>query len=73
MQEEKKILEILRDAGCEEAEVQAILTSYMNGSYKKAERLVAQCRKKQLDKLHESQACIDRLDYFSYRMIKELN
>ena len=32
--------------------------------------LIAKCRRKQLDRLHESQACIDRLDYLSYQLRK---
>ena len=70
MQAENDIIENLRDAGCDENEIQQILTCYRNGDSKKTEKLIAGCRKKQLEKLHESQVCIDRLDFLSYRLAK---
>ena len=70
MQAENDIIENLRDAGCDENEIQKIVTCYRNGDYKKTEKLIAGCRKKQLEKLHESQACIDRLDFLVYRLAK---
>ena len=32
------------------------------------EKMIAGCRKKQLMKMHDSQSCIDKLDYLSYRL-----
>ena len=55
-------------AGCGEAEIEMILSSIQNGDRKNTEKLIAKCRKKQLDRLHDSQTCIDRLDYLSYQL-----
>ena len=68
MLSEQAITENLRDAGCNAKETQAILTSLRQGDRYQADKLIAACRKQQLDKLHESQICIDRLDYLSYQM-----
>ncbi len=68
---EKEIAENLLAAGCGEAEIENILSSIRKGDYKGMEKLIAACRKKQLDRLHDSQACIDRLDYLSYQLSKE--
>ena len=45
-----------------------IVFSIRKGDRKNTEKLIAKCRKKQLDRLHDSQACIDRLDYLSYQL-----
>lgn len=70
MKTEKEIAENLLAAGCGEAEIESILSSIQNGDRKSTEKLIAACRKKQLDRLHDSQACIDRLDYLSYQLSK---
>ena len=67
---EYDITENLRDAGCDEAEIRSIVACSRRGDTPKAEKLIARCRKNQLAKLHEAQACIDRLDYLSYRLKK---
>ena len=67
---ENDIIENLRDAGCDETEITSIMDCYKDGDRKKTEKLIAGCRKKQLERLHESQACIDRLDFLSYRLAK---
>ena len=67
---EKEIEENLLAAGCVEAEIKMILSSIRKGDRKNTEKLIAKCRKKQLDRLHDSQACIDRLDYLSYQLGK---
>lgn len=68
MPTEREIAENLRDAGCDATEVRSILESLQHGDHKKAERLMDSCRKKQLNRLHESQQCIDRLDYLRYQL-----
>ena len=65
MNAEKEITELLLAAGCGEAEIEI---SIRKGDRKNTEKLIAKCRKKQLDRLHDSQACIDRLDYLSYQL-----
>ena len=67
---EKEIAETLAAAGCGEAEVKMIVSCIQKGDRKNTEKLIAKCRKKQLDRLHDSQACIDRLDYLSYQLEK---
>ena len=66
-----EITENLRDAGCEGAEIRAILDSLQDGNKKKAERLIEGCRRRQLAQLHESQQRIDRLDYLRYQLGKK--
>ena len=65
-----EIAEILLAAGCGESETEMIVSSIQKGDSQKTEKLIEKCRRKQLDKLHESQACIDRLDYLSYQLRK---
>lgn len=71
MSTEKEIAENLLAAGCGKAEIESILSSIQKGDRKGMQRLIAACRKKQLNRLHDSQTCIDRLDYLSYQMSKE--
>ena len=70
MNNEKEIEETLFAAGCRETEVEMILSSIRQGDRKNTEKLIAKCRRKQLDRLHDSQACIDRLDYLNYQLGK---
>jgi len=70
MQTETEILENLRDAGCDEKEIDAILSCYKKGDSKNTEKLIEGCRKRQLEKMHDSQLCIDRLDYLKYQIGK---
>ena len=71
MQSEKDIIQNLQDAGCSEKDIGSIMTCYRDGDQRKMERLIAACRKKQLERLHDSQVCIDRLDFLSYQLAKE--
>ena len=71
MQAESEIRETLLAAGCGETEIALILSSLQRNDRKRTERLITECRKKQLERLHESQARIDRLDYLSYQLGKE--
>jgi len=66
----EEITELLLVAGCGETETKMIVSSIQKGDHQKTEKLIAKCRRKQLDRLHESQACIDRLDYLSYQLRK---
>ena len=73
MHTESEIRETLLAAGCGESEIGMIVSSIRSDDRRRTERLLAQCRRKQLDRLHESQARIDRLDYLSYQLGKELS
>ena len=66
----EEIAENLQAAGCGEDEIDVIVASIQSGDLKKTEKLIAKCRKKQLERLHDSQTCIDRLDYLSYMLGK---
>ena len=69
MQMESEIRESLIDAGCSSSsETYGILSCILQGKTKEADKLIGESRKKQLQKIHESQQCIDRLDYLSYQM-----
>ena len=70
MPEESEIRENLRDAGCTRNETESILGCIRSGDMKKAEKLIGASRKRQLDQIHQSQLCIDRLDFLSYQMKK---
>ena len=63
-----EIEENLCDAGCTADEKYAILACLEAGEYRNAESLIGACRSKHLENLHESQKCIDRLDYLLWRM-----
>ena len=62
MHSEKDIIQNLRDAGCSEKDIGAIMACYRDDDQRKMEKLIIGCRKKQLERLHDSQTCIDRLD-----------
>ena len=71
MQTEKEIRENLIDAGCSPDETESILLCIRLGNLKAAEKRIAARRSEQLARIHESQQCIDRLDYFVFRMTKQ--
>ena len=68
MPTEIEIRENMLDAGCSETEMRSILESICGGKLKEAGKQIEACRKKQLERLHESQRCIDCLDYLNYRI-----
>ena len=67
----EEITDNLLAAGCGKTEIEMIISSIQNGDRRNSEKLIAKCRKKQFERLHDSQACIDRLDYLSYQLGKE--
>ena len=68
MPTEQEIRDNLLDAGCDETETVDIMYCLQSGDRKQAEKLIAACRRKQLDQLHESHLRIDRLDYLSHQL-----
>lgn len=70
MPDDNEIRENLKDGGCGREETESILSSVRCGDMKKAEKLIAAVRTKQLKEIHERQICIDRLDYLSYQIRK---
>ena len=67
---EQEICENLKDAGCSREEIHEILGCIQKGDRREIDRKIEACRKQQLKKLHESQQCIDRLDYLRYQLEK---
>lgn len=67
---EQEIIETLQDAGCTQKEINQIVDCYQKGERKETEKLIAACRMHQLERLHESQQCIDRLDFLCYKLEK---
>ena len=51
MQTESEIKETLLAAGCGETEITMILSSIQRNDRKKTEKLITECRKKQLERL----------------------
>ncbi|MGN0256457.1 MAG: hypothetical protein ACI4D6_10820 [Chordicoccus sp.] len=70
MQTEKEIRENLSDAGCSEKETESILKCIGADNMREAEKQISLCRKRELQKVHESQKRIDRLDYLVWEMNK---
>ena len=66
----KEIKENLLDACCNSEEKEAILSCISSGDTKKATKLIASLRKRQLEVIHERQRYIDRLDYLEYQIGK---
>lgn len=72
MHSEKDIIQTLRDADCSEKDIEPIMICYRDGDQRKMEKLIAGCRKKKLQRLHDYQTYIDRLDFLSYQLAKEM-
>ena len=68
MQDEQSIAQNLLDAGCGAEEIEAIMGCWRKGDLAHVEKQIAVCRREQLDRMHESQKCIDRLDYLRYQL-----
>ena len=66
----KELTESLMDAGCSMEETQEIVGMYLTDDFRGVEKLISICRRRQLDRMHDSQMCIDRLDYMSYRLLE---
>lgn len=71
MRNDTEIEENRKDAGCNSKEIREILDCYQKGDRKRMETLIAVCRKDRLNRLHECQQCIDRLDFLTFQMDKQ--
>ena len=69
---EADIVQNLKDAGCKEAIIQAFIQDVRDGDYLKGTEVLQMHRRSLLNDLHEDQKRIDCLDYFLYKMQKEL-
>ncbi len=70
-EDEQNIAQNLRDAGCRAEDAAQILECWRRGELVQMRRQIDRCRSQQLERLHESQRCIDRLDYLCYRLERE--
>lgn len=69
----EKILENLRDAGCDEQIISEYLGAMEAGNKKAAMACLDKHREKLLEQFHKSSGCIDCLDYFVIKAEKEEN
>lgn len=64
--------QLLQEAGCSEAFINQFLTAMETDSIKARLRLLRSQRSCQLDRLHEEEKKLDRLDYLRYVLEKQL-
>lgn len=68
------IIKNLRDAGCDEEDIECFISEFCAGNKKIGEKRLREYRTELLDDLHEVQQRIDYLDYFLYKLNKsEIN
>ena len=67
-QADQLLIRNLKDAGCEEADIQRFLQLGQEGRQREQLRLLAMHRATLLDQIHVSQRQIDCLDYLVYQM-----
>ena len=68
----EKILTNLRDAGCEDGEVEKAKQLYESGDAKALLRYLRICRCNRMEELHESQRKVDCLDFLIRQTVKTL-
>ena len=71
MQDERSIIQNLRDSGCSEEMVTRIYGMYQAGQIDDAIRSLRSLRCGLMDELHESQSKVDCLDFLVHRLQKE--
>lgn len=70
-QNEQSITQNLLDAGCGAEAIEKIIACWHRGDVAQMKKQIALCRREQLNRMHEEQKRIDRLDYLSYRLESE--
>lgn len=65
------IVQNLADAGCDAKAIKEILSDLEEKKFAKGIQRLTIHRKKLLDTIHETQRCIDCLDYLEYEIKKE--
>lgn len=68
---EQCIIQNLKDAGCDNKQIQELLKLYKQGQKEKVHKILEEHRKNVLDKVHKNERQIDCIDYFIYQMEKE--
>lgn len=65
---DEDMIENLKDAGCDNKQIQVLLELYKNGEKEKVHKILDKHRKNVLNKVHKNEKQIDRIDYFIYQM-----
>lgn len=65
---DEDIIENLKDAGCDNKQIQELLELYKNGEKEKVHKILDKHRKYVLNKVHKREKQIDCIDYFIYQM-----
>ena len=68
----KDIAELLQEADCSDEFIQQFLTAMEAESVKNQLRLLRTQRSRQLERLHEEEKKLDRLDYLRYKLEKQM-
>lgn len=68
---EGKIIQNLKDAGCDEQCISDIMAAWENGRTEQVLRLLSSHRAELLNRFHKSKNCIDCLDYLVFQIEKE--
>lgn len=68
---EDAIIQNLKDAGCDENKIMAIIKNIQEDKISDGLKLLSIHRRSLLDHLHESQQQIDYLDYLVYQLEKQ--
>ena len=71
MKQQQEIIENMKAAGCPESDIQSFVHCYESGELKKGMKIISNCRKDILDRIHEEQRKIDCLDYLEYQIKKD--
>ena len=66
------ITELLQEADCSDEFIQQFLTAMEAESVKNQLRLLRTQRSRQLERLHEGEKKLDRLDYLRYKLEKQM-
>ena len=69
--ETEKLIQNLKDAGCNQSEIRQFMAEVESGKTKQALKLLDGHRKLLLDQFHKSKNSIDCLDYLIFRMEQE--
>lgn len=69
--DKEKMLENLKDAGFDKAEIQEFFELYKSGTLNSQCDCLQKKRKKLLEKVHKNEQCIDCLDYLKYLLENE--
>lgn len=65
---DEDIIQNLKDAGCDNKQIQELLELYKNGEKEKVHKILDEHRKNVLNKVHKNEKQIDCIDYFIYQM-----